>query len=255
VLSVVLSSLLILLLVGTLVVVFFTWSRQKAKQEMQMVHTKLDFEKELRQVESEVHDRVMTRFAQELHDNIGQLLTSMHVHIENQKIDHPHMELSFKPVEIYLREVTQGVKLLSRTLNNDSIVSHGLWQSIKNEAIRLNTLKRFTVHDPVLNGKPFLTAEHVLMIFRIFQEITQNALKHSKAKNLYISGQADETIFLLRVEDDGKGFDTMQTLNSSKASGLKNIIRRAELSDIACTIQSSPGNGCKIELKKQQKPI
>lgn len=249
VLAIICSTLLILLLIAAVVIVSFISGKKHIQQEMNLAQTKLSFEKELRQVESEVSEYIKSQFAQELHDNIGQLLTAMHIQIENQKIDHPQQAESLKPIEIYLDEVTQQLRLLSRTLNNDYIGHIGLLAAMQLEVDRLRSLKRFQVHWPLIQGGTNLNKNQELMVFRIFQEIIQNALRHSAAKNLYITIDNQNDGFELSVRDDGKGFITEQVLKSQKASGLRNIIKRAQLAGLDCDISSSPGNGSLFTLK------
>lgn len=250
ILAIICSTLLILLLIAIVVIVLFISGRQKAKQEMEMTRAKLSYEQELRKVETEVKEQVMGQFAHELHDNIGQLLTAMHIQIENQKLDHPALTEGLKPVEIYLDEVTRQLKLLSRTLNNDYLGHIGLWAAMQLEADRLTALRRFSVHFPAIQGSTQLDKNNELMVFRIFQEITQNALRHSSAKNLYITIDNSGDGFELTVKDDGKGFAGAEVLASPKASGLRNIIKRAKLAGLECEIIASPGNGCLFRLKK-----
>ena len=88
------------------------------------------------------------------------------------------------------------------------------------------------------------------MVFRILQEIAQNALKHSGAKKVQISVKSDP--FELQVKDDGKGFDYDDVFRSNKASGLRNIIKRAQLARLECTIHTKPEEGTVYILKKSQ---
>ena len=242
-LAIICSTLLILLLIAVVVIVIIISGKQKAQD-------KLLYEQELRKVETEVKEQVMGQFAHELHDNIGQLLTAMHIQIENQKLDHPTLAEGFKPVEFYLGDVTRQLKLLSRTLNNDYVGQTGLFLALQTEVDRMNLLRRFVVHFPVIEGKTNLDKNSELMVFRIFQEITQNALRHSSAKNLYVTIANSGNDFEMTVKDDGKGFDATQMLASPKASGLMNIIKRAKLSGLSCEISSKPGEGCLFTLKK-----
>jgi len=248
--AVICSTLIILLLIGILIIVFFVAGKQRMKQEMELSQTKLSFEQELRKVETEVSEHVMGQFAQELHDNIGQLLTAMHIQVENQKLDHPELTEGLKPLEIYLAEVSQQLRLLSRTMNNDYIGHAGLFGTMQMEVERLRALKRYTVHWAAVQGKSNLDKNQELMVFRIFQEITQNALRHSAAKNLYIEIDNTNDHFELTVSDDGKGFNREEIFQSQKASGLRNIIKRSMLAGLECEIKSSPGNGCMFKIKK-----
>jgi two-component system NarL family sensor kinase len=88
------------------------------------------------------------------------------------------------------------------------------------------------------------------MVFRIFQEIVQNALRHSSASQLEISLHNEGTGFELKVYDNGNGFNREEILSSTKASGLRNILKRARLAGMECTIHTNPGEGCLFILKK-----
>jgi len=248
--TIIYTTLIILILIAALLINFFISGKRRVEQQMKLTQTKLDFEKELRQIETEVSEHIMGQFAQELHDNIGQLLTAMHIQIENQKMDHPGLAEGFKPLEIYLDEVTQQLRLLSRTLNNDYLGHIGLLAAMQLEVDRLMVLRRFEVKWEAISGVSNLGKNQELMTFRIFQEIVQNALRHSSAKTLSININNLKGEFELTIKDDGKGFTLEETLNSQKASGLRNIIKRANLASLSCNIVSSPDNGCLYVLKK-----
>ncbi len=248
-LAVVSTTLLILLLIAGIVLAFFISGRQRVKQQMELINTRLAFERELRQVETEVSEHIMSQFAQELHDNIGQLLTATHIQIENQKLDHPDLSEGFKPIEIYLGEVTQQLRLLSRTLNHDYLGHIGLAAALLMEVERIRALKRFDVHWQATGSVSELEKNQELMVFRIFQEISQNALRHSGAKNLYVLLRS-ENGFELQVRDDGAGFDKEQVLHSAKASGLRNIIKRATLAGMQLEVETGVGKGSLFILKK-----
>jgi hypothetical protein len=244
---------MVLLLVAGILITFFVAGRQRIRQEIQMAENKLAFEKELRQVETEVSENMMSHFAAELHDNIGQLLTALYIQVENLKLDNPNFEDGFKPIEMNITEINQQLRLLSRTLNNEYIGRIGLLTAIQLEVERLSGLKRLIVHYNHPHGKSNLEKNEELMIFRIFQEIIQNALRHSLATNLFITIDTIDNNFHLSVRDDGLGFDTNQILESGSASGLHNILKRAKLAGASCTINSSPGKGSLFILKKVSK--
>lgn len=247
--AVILTSLLVLLLVGGIILSFFISGRQRIKQQVELAEARLAFEREIRQVEAEVSEHVMGQFGQELHDNIGQLLTAAHIQVENQKIDHPALAEGLKPIEIYLAEISQQLRLLSRTLNQDYLGNIGLFSALQTEVERLQALRRFHLHWQVPQGVSGLDKNQELMVFRIFQEITQNALRHSGAEHVYIIITTGSG-FELSVKDDGRGFDKNAMFLNGKASGLRNILRRANLAGLSCTISSEPGKGSLFVLKK-----
>lgn len=250
ILSIVAATLLILLLIAGIAITFFISNRQRMRQEQILVETKLDFERELRQVETEVSEHVMGQFANELHDNIGQLLTAMHIEIENRKLDFPEHQDEYKPLEIYLNEVTQQLRLLSKTFNNDFIAHNGLLHALQLEVNRMNHLRRFTVHLDADSVVSVLKKDEELMVFRIFQEILQNVMKHAHAKNVFIRLRTNAERFELEVRDDGKGFDYEEVFKQNKASGLRNILKRAALAQLECSIQTKLEEGTSYILKK-----
>jgi two-component system, NarL family, sensor kinase len=247
--AVISTTLLILLLVVIAVLVIIVSGRQRMKQEKELIESKLTFERELRQVETEVSEHVMGKFAQELHDNIGQLLTALHIQVENQKIDHPELKESFKPTDIYISEISQQLRMLSRTLNNDYLGHIGLLAAIELEVERMTGLKKFVVHCNALKGPTNLNKNQELMLFRIFQEIVQNALRHSGAANLFIDIKNEGQNFEMSIKDDGKGFNCDEVLNNRLGSGLQNIRKRAKLAGFRAEIISSPDNGCLFTFK------
>ena len=122
-------------------------------------------------------------------------------------------------------------------------------EALKIEADRLNSMKRFQVHLDA-NLCKNLTKDEELMVFRIFQEITQNTLKYSKAQNFYVNLKENEEYFEFTTSDDGIGFDVKSMLDSKKANGLNNIIKRANLANLTCDIDSNPNKGTTITLKR-----
>lgn len=251
-LAIVASTLLILLLLTGIILAFYLNGRERIKQKMLLVETKLAYEKELRAVETEVVESTLTHLAQELHDNIGQLLTALHIQMENQKIDHPEMSEALKPLETCVTEINQQLRLLSRTLNNDYIGNIGLIPALQIETNRINGLRRMSVRLVTDGNVSNLERNQELMVFRIFQEIVQNALKHSKAGNFSVSVHTHNNDFRMEIRDDGEGFDPALVMASGKASGLRNIRKRAGLAGMDLQVISAPKEGSSFILNKRK---
>jgi two-component system NarL family sensor kinase len=251
ILPIIFTTLTIVFLVAGVAISFFITGRQRVKQQMELTEARLNYEKELRQVEVEVSENMTQQFARELHDNIGHILTCMRLTIENKKLDNPEMEASFAPVEVYLEQATGQLSLLSRSLNTDYISGVGLSAAVQLEVDRLRQLRKYEVHLEQQGTQSGLDKNQELMVFRIFQEMIHNSLKHARANNLYISVSGG-TGFELKVFDDGKGFDTKRILGSGRASGLKNMIKRADMAGLTCVIDSAEGDGCRCILRQKK---
>jgi signal transduction histidine kinase len=248
--TVVFSTLAILLLIAGVAIVIFISNKQRITQEMKIAQMELDYEKELRTVQHEVQEHVLTNVGRELHDNIGQLLTVMHWQLEQKKVMAPEMSATLEPLHETLRNTTQQVKLLGRTLNSEMLEQNGLLNTIQMEVTRLQQLTHFTLHWTKDDTEPQLAPDQRLMVFRIFQEVLNNTMKHAKAKNITISICGKQN-FLLQVQDDGKGFDMDEKMRSGTGAGLKNIMKRAALANLDCTIVAQEGKGCIFTLKQQ----
>jgi signal transduction histidine kinase len=246
---IVISTLILLLLVAGIAISFLVINRQRSTQQMELAQARVSYEQELRRIEGEVAEQLMEQFARELHDNIGHLLTCIRLEVENKKLDHPTFEPMLRPLETYLDEATGQLRLLSRSLNTEYVSHIGLVSAIGLEAERQRQLKKFAVEWNYEEGALMLDKNQQLIIFRMLQEIFQNAIRHSKAKHLQIKLIAQP--FLLEVRDDGKGFEVASVLAGSKASGLKNILRRCELADLHCQLETAPGQGCTYTLTKR----
>ena len=96
-----------------------------------------------------------------------------------------------------------------------------------------------------------LNAQKELILFRIFQEIINNIIKHAVAKKVDIRVAFTEELLNITVTDNGKGFDTTQ-LNTSDNStfglGLRNMHNRARLIGADFSITSIPETGTTINI-------
>jgi two-component system, NarL family, sensor kinase len=238
----------IIILIMAIVLGMIKSSRDKVKHEAELAKIELTYQKELREADIEVGEFLRSQFARELHDNIGHTLTYMRLHIENGKLDSPAAVEVFRPIESLLDNASEQVRMLSRSMNSDYLSQVGFSYAVKMECDRLQKISGTEIllkegETELISGQK----DRELMAFRIFQEIITNNIKHSKASKMEIVLNVENTI--LGVSDNGKGFDVEATLNSNHASGIKNILKRAQLAGFSCEINSKPSHGCSYFLK------
>src|SRR5439155_19723700 len=80
-------------------------------------------------------------------------------------------------------------------------------------------------------------------IYRIVQELIQNTIKHSMAKNLKIEWKKEDNKYVLITEDDGVGFDHSLKLKESMGFGLRSLMNRIEMINGEMFIESAKGKG------------
>jgi signal transduction histidine kinase len=231
--TVILSTLVILLLIAGVAITIFMANKQRITQEVKMAEMQRDYEKEMRTVQDEVQEQVLTNISRELHD---------HIQLEQKKLMNPEMQATLNPIHETLSKATQEVRSLGRSLNSDLLEQNGLLNTINAEVTRLRQFKHFEVSWENDATEPKLTKDQRLMAFRIFQEILNNMLKHAKAAHVAITLAGKEK-FALVVKDDGKGFNVPEIMSAGSGSGLRNIVKRATLANLVCTIDSETGKG------------
>ena len=241
--GIIFTTIIILLLIAATFIVIVLASRQRTKQQADLVTARLAYEQELRTIQLETQEATRSHISAELHDNIGQMLTLTRLHIEKQLLLNPASGKSFTQVSEALHTATQQVRLLSHTLSTHFIADAGLLQTLLQEVQRLQALGQYTVRFEHDNTEPDIGKDRQIVVFRMIQEILSNSIKHSQATNIHIQLQA-KPFFKLRIADDGTGFDQEAARGNSHGLGLRNIERRTAMAGLDCILETAPGAGC-----------
>ncbi len=203
-------------------------------------------QQQITEVVLDAQERERFELGQELHDNINQILATsklyLDVAIEERE---PRFELlakSRKNISMAIEEIRK----LSRELITPSLNDLGLVQSIKELIRSIQMVKKMKIR-LIISGvdEESLQPEQKITIYRIIQEQLNNILKHAHASVVVLELNKIKEQIMLRVTDDGKGFDPRIR---RKGVGLSNIISRAELYNGKVEIDSSPGKGCRLEV-------
>jgi signal transduction histidine kinase len=249
-LTIVVVTLLMFLLIAGVIITMFIANKKHVQQQVKMTQMELNYEKELRTVEHEVQEQVLTNVARELHDNIGQLLTFMRIQLEHEKLDRPEAAAQLAPLDNTLTDTIQQVRLLSHSLNTDKLEQLGLIKAIENETFRLQQVRTLAISFEHDSAEPSFSKDQRIMVFRIFQEILNNMLKHAAAKNIRIKLEGNKR-FALTISDDGKGFDLPEKMPGGSGIGLINMMKRAKLSNMDLAIDTAKGKGSTFTLSLQ----
>ena len=100
-----------------------------------------------------------------------------------------------------------------------------------------------------------LPPEFEISLYRTIQECLNNVVKHSGARNASVTLRRSAEVLRLTVSDDGRGFVTTRTADApSSGFGLKNIAERVRGMGGACTVDSQPDVGTRLEIQIPIKP-
>ncbi len=196
------------------------------------------------------------RISSELHDGLGQTLSALKYQVEAAVIGAKENFDAGKNV-IALNNVLKSATAALAELRRISVE---LRPSILEDLGILMTLKWFTneynkVYADLNIDLQFnivesdIPDENKSIIYRIVQESMNNIAKHSDAKNIFIHLTKSESGVLLRITDDGCGFDLKKVLGNKKSGlGLKTMEERAVNSGAKFTMNSSVSSGTVVQV-------
>jgi len=246
--STIIAGIFILLFVGVgfiAMIVYYNYRRRLTAQEKKAM--KAQFDQQLMQARLEVQEQAFTHISEEIHDNVGQLLSLAKMQLssigESDLVDHDTLLSARENVARAIRELRN----LSKSLHTGHIRALGIRQAAEEEGQRINRAGLLLVSVTSEGSEHDIPEDKQLILFRIIQECLQNCVKHADATNVNIGFTWYPDQLRVRVRDDGKGFDPEITLRGpAKGLGLQNIRNRARLTGGSGIISSKPGEGTTV---------
>ncbi len=244
-LAIIIGTVLVLTMVFFVAMLLVVNTDRRHKHQAELAELNMRREREVMEAEREATRQTLREVGRELHDNVGQLLTVAQIGMNNA------LEMSadagLSSARDVLEQGIEEVRRLGRTLNTDMWEDHGLQEAIQVEAGRLERVARVKAHVLLDGDPPELASDTKTILFRVFQEIISNALRHGSADLLEIRIGGNSGT-LLTVSDNGSGFDPDMV---RKGSGLLNIRRRCELIGLEAVCSSAPGRGTTWQIKQR----
>lgn len=164
------------------------------------------------------------RLAQELHDGIGPLLTSLRFFVENMQID-PTKKSEMKEI---IDHTISEIRSMTYALMPPSLIDFGVGETLKTfvKLIRNTTQIDIEFDNSIKQEHSKITTNIGISIFRICQELINNTVKHAQAEKIRISITEFDDYLSIFYFDDGKGYNPETVL---LGSGLTNIKERVEI--------------------------
>ena len=237
-LSVVVASLFILMLVIVIIMLFRIYLKRKNK----LLHEKelmgIQFEQTLLQSKLEIQEQTFRDISQELHDNIGQMLSLLSINLNT--INAPHEAQRIAKMDDLLTKALTDLRNLSHSLDADYIRNNG-WTGLVIKLLNnLEATGKFKTLIELDDDLPSLGNEKPIILFRMIQEVIHNIIKHAHANTIYLAGKNDNSQLIITIRDNGRGFSAGK---AGGGSGLQNLQKRAKMIDAELSIDSRPGEG------------
>lgn len=189
-------------------------------------------------------ERERQRFAKELHDGLGPLLSVIKMLVSG--LDGKKSPEMNDKIKLNLRqavdEAITGVRDVSANISPHILNNFGLRDAVEAFIKRLRQSEAFTVYFTTnLTNERFGYNVEVIL-YRVVCELINNTLRHAAASKVTIDMQLDDGVLYLEYTDNGIGFD-VQTVTSREGMGLNNMRYRLQSGNGDIEIVSKYGQG------------
>jgi len=235
--------------IGTIAVILFLliFYRQKAHKDKIIAEQKikqLEEEKKLLAakflVEGQEEER--KRIAKELHDGLGVLLSTTKIQFSTIKDKSPENKHLIEKATKLLEQATGDVRKISHNMMPGLLTRFGIYEATEDLFDKLNETEGLTAIIEIKGEQSRLLENKEIMLYRIFQEMVNNTLKHAEAKNISLVIKIQKDNLNIEYSDDGKGFNVEEKLHL-KSIGLSSIQSRVNFLSGNVTMKSEPGQG------------
>jgi two-component system, NarL family, sensor kinase len=247
------GSILFLVLVSILIFVVLFYQKKKFLHVRQLfqidkLHTETLFQSQI-----EIQEETLKNISQEIHDNIGQVLSLIKLNLNS--LSEPQNPADKEKLENSIDLLSKSIKDLrdvARSINTDYVLQIGLNNAIRQQLSLLEKTGVFQTKMNEFGEARSLGQRNELIVFRIVQELLNNIVKHANASIIEIKAFYDIDKLKLMVIDNGRGFDIAAVKisdNTTKGLGLSNMLNRINLINGRLDIYSEPGKGTTISIE------
>ena len=200
-----------------------------------------------------IREEERTHIAREIHDELGQQLTVLKMDISwlNKKIGitaDDTVKQKMKELLDMLDGTVKTIRRISSELRPSLLDDLGLivameWH-LKEFANRSGVKTKFLETE---TAEPSISLAAKTGLYRIFQESLTNVARHARARKVIISLHQNENIIILKIEDDGVGFDVKKS-TMQRTLGILGMKERTLMMGGSYIINSKPGKGTIVEV-------
>lgn len=250
-LAVFIAGTIVFTVFAVMMTVFLVIHKQKQnRSKLERQQLEFAYNSALLKTKIEMQEQALQFVSQEIHDNVGQVLSFSCIqlsHLKNTIPEGNSKTILAENLDI-IRQSVKELRLLSHSLNTTLIEKRDLEEAIEAELNRIRAFSPIKCRLHIEGNAPDLGAETRLLIFRIIQEALHNVVKHAAATTVTISLFYETGGLELCIHDDGKGID-MSKLSNPTSAGMVNMRQRAELLHGNLEIASDGRHGTSVTLK------
>jgi two-component system, NarL family, sensor kinase len=246
------GTIVVLLMIIFIIGFFVLHNKRQQAYILEKAKIESAFQEEILRSENQIREQTMKNISRELHDNIAQMLTLVKINLNGLSSSESKLGTKLSLSKDYINTIITDLRGLSKTLNSENILENGLTETIVFELERLKKANLIDFEFENTVPELWLDAQKEIIVFRIFQEILQNCLKHAQASLISVNLALENELLIIQVADNGIGFDYEKLKNQKgfkNGAGLGNLLYRAEILSGELFIDSKIDHGSKFTLK------
>jgi len=196
----------------------------------------------------EAQEQERARIGRELHDDINQRLAMLAIELERLQDSPSEVRSGLQELRKQTTELSSDVQALSHELHSSKLDYLGAVGGIKSWCNEFGERQGIQIEVKTPESKISLRPEVGLCLFRVLQEASHNAAKHSGVKRIEVQLREDSGEIHLIIRDSGKGFD-LDTAMQGRGLGLTSMEERVRLVNGMIEIQSKPMGGTTVHVR------
>jgi two-component system, NarL family, sensor kinase len=226
----------------------FEYRKRQRRHKEELLLTTVRFESQLLQSQLEIQEQTLNNISEEIHDNVGQILSLAKVQINIMNQSDQLSKNMLNEVKENIGKAMNDLRDIAKGLSTNRIKSMNIRDAITNEAERINRSGAIKVSISAQGEEKKMDEQKKLILFRIIQESLQNCIKHAEASEISVCFLFLPDTLQLAIKDNGKGFDLQKALKNNTGLGLMNLTTRVSLTGGTSSIESVLNEGTIISI-------
>lgn len=241
--------------IAVIILIYANKQRTRAMKQQKQLHkmevSKIEQKNRISLLSAmlEGQEQERSRLARDLHDGLGGLLSGIKIELSAVRAvleNTESMKLMDKSMG-HLDDAVNELRRIAHSMMPEILIRYGLGEAVREYCQRLKT-SGVHIECRVFHYTNKMDHSRQMVLYRIMQELVNNAMKHAEASLIYVQLQQVEDKIFLTVEDDGIGFDK-DKVKGKQSAGWTNIRARVEFLNGTMDVLSEKGSGTTITVE------
>ncbi len=212
-----------------------------------------ELEKGIQTAIVETEEREKRRFAMDVHDGLGALLSTLKIYVtllQKENKSEEDRTLLLNELKSNINEALHSAKSIANNLMPSTLEDYGLLPAL--DSFSKTVLRSGTIDIHITSEKnlPPLNKNTEINLYRICTELINNTLKHANAEKINVKISTAGKSLKLQYQDDGKGFDPGKLQRKGNGGhGLKNIMTRIQFLNGNLQFKSPGKGGTNVQIE------